>query len=147
MQIRGREFAQLEVHDRSGCPLEDSHVPPPARVHTHVVNIGLTASIGQESHTIRQSCRGRVTYQASSGTTQRGASPRATRCTLSNALRKRATWLSQVGPAKCAVSTTLSSLNNGLLEGGGSRSKTSSPAPKIFPSESVLCSAISSITR
>ncbi len=50
----------------------------------------------------------------SSGTTHSGRSPRATRCTLSNALRKRATWLSQVGPAKCAVSTTLSSWSSGL---------------------------------
>src|SRR5262245_23622260 len=66
-------------------------------------------------------CARRVKAQvASSGTSQRGGSPRATRSTLSKALRKRATWLSQVGPAKCAVSTTLSSWSSGLLAGGGS---------------------------
>jgi hypothetical protein len=38
-------------------------------------------------------------HYCSSGITQSGASPRATRWQLSKALRKRAGWLSQVGPA------------------------------------------------
>ena len=50
------------------------------------------------------------------------------------------------GPAKCAVSTTLSRLNSGLFEGGGSWSNTSRPAPKILPAARCAVSAFSSIT-
>src|SRR5262249_32660031 len=59
---------------------------------------------------------------------------------------KRAVWLSQVGPAKCEVSSTLLSRNSGLSGGGGSWSNTSRPAPKILLSASTLVSATSSIT-
>src|ERR1041384_8683921 len=86
-----------------------------------MVNERLMVLFGPERDEIRRGRLRIAAIQASSGTTHKGGSPRATRCTLSQALRKRATWLSQVGPAKCAVSTTLSRLNKGLLEGGGAR--------------------------
>ena len=56
----------------------------------------------------------------SSGMIHSGLSPRVTRWQLSNALRNREYWFSQVGPAKCAVSMTFGNANNGLFGGGGS---------------------------
>src|ERR1700730_13628857 len=48
----------------------------------------------------------------SSGTIQNGFEPRATRSQLSNALRQRFGWLSQVGPAECGLKIAFFSVNS-----------------------------------
>src|SRR5947209_6371577 len=48
----------------------------------------------------------------SSGTIQNGFEPRATRWQLSNALRQRFGWLSQVGPAECGLKIAFFSVNS-----------------------------------
>src|SRR5215813_11487273 len=72
----------------------------------------------------------RVGYRIS-GITQRGFSPRATRCTLSKALRKAFGQFSHVGPAECGVKVTFSTPKRGWLMSGGSSTMTSSPAAEI----------------
>ena len=54
--------------------------------------------------------------------------------------------LSQVGPARCAVRITLSSLSSGLSGGVGSSSNTSRPAPNSLFVDSASVIAFSSIT-
>ena len=49
----------------------------------------------------------------SSGMTQRGARPAATRWMLSKPFRKRAVQFSHVGPAECGVRVTLGSEKSG----------------------------------
>src|SRR6516164_1194052 len=82
----------------------------------------------------------------SSGTTHSGRSPRDTRSTLSNALRVCFTRVSRLAPARCGVTTTLSSDSTGSDGDGGSEGNTSSPAPAILPLVSASCSAGKSIT-
>src|SRR5579863_9712382 len=60
------------------------------------------------------------TMSRSSGTTHSGVSPRDARSTLSNALRVCFTRVSRLAPARCGVSTTLSSDSTGSDGEGGS---------------------------
>ena len=53
---------------------------------------------------------------------------------------------STVTPAMCGETITLGSAKSGFSAGLGSRSKTSSPAPRSFPPTSASCSAASSTT-
>ena len=78
--------------------------------------------------------------------TQSGRSPRATRCTLSKALRKALNQLSQVGPAVCGVNVTFSSAKSGWFAIGGSSTITSRPAAAMTLVVSAVCSAFSSTT-
>src|SRR5215510_7666940 len=84
--------------------------------------------------------------QRSSGITQSGLSPRATRCTLSKAFRKALVQFSHVGPAECGVNVTFSRPKSGWLMRGGSSTITSRPAAAICLESSAWRSASSSTT-
>ena len=84
--------------------------------------------------------------QASSGITQSGRCPAATRWILSKPFRKRAVQFSQVGPAVCGVKVTLGRAKSGWSLAGGSSLITSSPAPASRPVVSARWSAGSSTT-
>src|SRR5262249_24754346 len=61
---------------------------------------------------ILRDLRGRFVFYRSSGTIQNGFEPRATRWQLSKALRQGFGWLSQVGPAECALKMAFFSVNS-----------------------------------
>src|SRR5215471_18029024 len=84
--------------------------PAPRRPAARTAHLML-ASNGGAPAPRRPEARG--THYASSGMTQRGARPAATRWMLSKPLRKRAVQFSQVGPAECGVRVTLGRLKSG----------------------------------